>query len=280
MSPRGHLQEIAGCRLRTIVEPARVGVVRVLHAEPERGGIHLRHKGCNVARVPARQCVTEVVGRMHEEAFEELVLGQDLTNRYLCIGLVLHGVVLEVSEVGLGHRDAGAVVVVGAQRMVTENEIGRHHFGEAGDGHRLLRPGSHVDPNCRYGDGRLPGSGPRQRHGGRCRGHGDIRRHGCRHGGDRRGRVQPHRRPRTQPEQHDKAQQRHRQSAPASTSAMSLVAAATAVLLVRRARLVAHRPRSGTRRRGFVQPDRHRGARWRVRRGQLIESNSSGVINT
>ncbi len=219
---------------------------------------------------------------MHEETFEELVLGQDLTDSYLCIGLVLHGVVLEVSEVGLGHRDAGAVVVGGAQRMVTENEIGRHHFGEAGDGHRLLRPRSHVDPDCRYGDGRLPGSGPRQRHGGRGRGHGDIRRHGCRHGGDRRGRVQPHRRQRTQREQHDKAQQSHRQSAstPAAASTMSLVVAATAVLLVGSARLLAHPCRSGTRRRGCVQPDRHRGARWRVRRGQLIESNSSGVIST
>ena len=48
---------------------------------------------------------------MHEKAFEELVFGQDLADSHLRIGLVLHGVGFEVIEVGLGHRDAGAVLI-------------------------------------------------------------------------------------------------------------------------------------------------------------------------
>ena len=91
--------------------PLAIGEVRVVHAEASGVGVHLGHEGGDAPGVPAGQQVGVVVGRVHQQAAEHLLLGQLLAERHLGVGVVVDGVVVVVVDVGLGDGDRRARLV-------------------------------------------------------------------------------------------------------------------------------------------------------------------------
>ncbi len=147
------------------IDPAGVGEVGVVPCRAAAAvSVHLRHEGGHAAGVPAGQQVGVVVGRVHQQPAEHLLLRQLLADGHLRVGVVVDGVVVVVVDVRLRHGDVRPRLVR-RQRMVAQDDVGRHQLGQAGHRHRLLGARGHVDADGRDGDGALAGGRPRERHG-------------------------------------------------------------------------------------------------------------------
>ena len=150
--PVDDAQLVGRCRDGRVVVAAGVGVSRVCHPERAGGFVHPRDEPLLRAGVPAGQDCRDIVRRRQQERLERLPLGQLLAGGNGHDRLLLSAAPLGVRDDVLGERDRRAVLA-GAQRMVTEDDIGRHHLGHAGNRSRvLIRPGQDrrpPDPNCR-----------------------------------------------------------------------------------------------------------------------------------
>ncbi len=159
---RRHLEHVRGGRHRRGADPARIGEVRLAHAQAGCRRVHLCDEGRDAAGVPPGQEVGVVVRRVHEQAADDLALGQLLAQRDLCVGVVVDGVAVVVVDVGLGHGDRGAGIAR-SQRVVVQHDVGRHELGQARHRRRLLGCRRHADADGRDGDGSLARGRPRER---------------------------------------------------------------------------------------------------------------------
>ena len=159
-------------RWRSTAEPGSTPLASakcgVAHAERGRVGVHLRHEGGDAPGVPAGEEVGVVVGRVHEQPAEHLLLGDAArrasparwSRRRPC-------------RCRSRRRRPGVTVMFGPglverQRVVVQHDVGRHQLGQAGHRHRLLGAGRHVDADGRDGDrppARSAGHGQRARPG-------------------------------------------------------------------------------------------------------------------
>jgi hypothetical protein len=120
------------------IQPGWIGVGGCGHAELAGSGVHPRGERRPAAGVPPRENPGHVVRGRQQQRLQRLALGDGFSgsNRYQRITVAdLGGVGRCLLRLDRDERARCA----GRQRMVAEDYVGGHHFGDAGDRHR---PGS------------------------------------------------------------------------------------------------------------------------------------------
>ena len=111
-----------------VVHAVRIGKQGVRRAEAGRVVVHLLYKSVDVAAHGRSQDIGRLVRALYEHSVEQVLYGYGFAH------LILHG----------AQRGNPRLVRLGHRRHICRRELfggdhGRHHLGEKGDGHTLVR---------------------------------------------------------------------------------------------------------------------------------------------